>query len=180
MQKVFFILGELSDDDVDWIIQTARWEEVVANTILIEEGKPIDALYILLNGTLTVSVSAIDGKQIATLSSGEVVGEMSFIDFRPPSATVRAVEDSLVLSISRTELAEKLQYDIGFASRFYRSLAVLLSIRMRDLVSQLGYGKAQSSDEDIQIEQLNPNVLDNIALAKTRFDWILRRHKSSS
>lgn len=180
MQKVFFILGELSDDDVDWIIQTARWEEVVANTILIEEGKPIDALYILLNGTLTVSVSAIDSKQIAKLSSGEVVGEMSFIDFRPPSATVTAVEDSLVLSISRTELATKLQYDIGFASRFYRSLAVLLSMRMRDLVSQLGYGKAQSSDEDIQIELLNPNVLDNIALAKTRFDWILRRHKSSS
>jgi len=176
MEKVFLLLGELSDDDVDWMIQNGRWEEVAADTILIEEGKPVDAVYILLEGTLTVSIDALGGKEIALLTQGEVVGEMSFIDFRPPSATVTALEKSLILSLPRQELATKLQFDIGFASRFYRALAILLSMRMRSLVSQLGYGKAQS--EEVDLEQLHPSMVDNITLAKTRFDWMLRRLRS--
>ncbi|MBE9224193.1 cyclic nucleotide-binding domain-containing protein [Phormidium sp. LEGE 05292] len=177
MQKVFLILGELSDDDVDWIIQTSKWQNITPNTVLIEEGKPVDAIYILLEGTLTVSISALGGKEIATLTSGEVVGEMSFIDFRPPSATVTSLNNSLVLSIPRRELAKKLQFDISFASRFYRSLAILLSLRMRDLVSQLGYGKAEA--EEVKLEQLPPYLLDNISLARTRFDWIIRRLRTN-
>ncbi|MFB2876612.1 cyclic nucleotide-binding domain-containing protein [Floridanema aerugineum] len=177
MQKVFLILGELSDDDVDWIIQTSKWQEITANTTLIEEGKPVDAIYILLEGTLTVSISALGGKEIATLTSGEVVGEMSFIDYRPPSATVTSSEKSLVLSIPRRELAAKLQFDISFASRFYRALAILLSLRMRGLVSQLGYGKAQA--EEVELEQLHPHLLENITLARARFDWIIRRLRTN-
>ncbi|OKH36383.1 cyclic nucleotide-binding protein [[Phormidium ambiguum] IAM M-71] len=177
MQKVFLILGELSDDDVDWIIQKSKWQEIAANTVLIEEEKPVDAIYILLEGVLTVSISALGGKEIATLTSGEVVGEMSFIDFRPPSATVTSAQDSLVLSIPRKELANKLQFDIGFASRFYRSLAILLSLRMRGLVSQLGYGKAQA--EEVELEQLHPYLLENITLARARFDWIIRRLRTN-
>ncbi|MFB2937148.1 cyclic nucleotide-binding domain-containing protein [Aerosakkonemataceae cyanobacterium BLCC-F154] len=177
MEKVFLILGELSDDDVDWIIQTSKWQKITANTVLIEEGKPVDAIYILLEGILTVSISALGGKEIAILTSGEVVGEMSFIDFRPPSATVTSLQESLVLSIPRRELATKLQFDISFASRFYRSLAILLSLRMRGLVSQLGYGKAQT--EDVEIEQLHPHLLENITLARARFDWIIRRLRTS-
>lgn len=177
MEKVFLILGELSDDDVDWIIQKSKWQEITANTVIIEEGKPVDAIYILLEGTLTVSISALGGKEIATLTSGEVVGEMSFIDFRPPSATVSSLENSLVLSIPRRELAKKLQFDVSFASRFYRALAILLSLRMRGLVSQLGYGKAQA--EEVQLEQLHPHLLENITLARARFDWIIRRLRTN-
>ncbi|HBL14025.1 MAG TPA: cyclic nucleotide-binding protein, partial [Cyanobacteria bacterium UBA11162] len=86
MKKVFFLLGELDDDDIDWMIAVGRREEVVAGTVLIEEGRPIDTLHILLEGTLAVSVAALEGKTIARLTSGAVVGEMSFADARPPSA----------------------------------------------------------------------------------------------
>ncbi|MCL1474952.1 cyclic nucleotide-binding domain-containing protein [Argonema antarcticum A004/B2] len=175
MEKVLFILGELSDDDIDWMLQTGKREEVPANTVLIEEGKPIDTLYLLLEGTLTVSIAALDNKEIATLSSGEMVGEMSFIDSRPPSATVKTIENSLLLSIPRRQLATRLQQDTGFCSRFYRALAILLSIRLRGTVGQLGYGKVSPHDGNIDVEQLNPNILDNIAIARTRFDWMLRR-----
>ncbi|WP_347339524.1 cyclic nucleotide-binding domain-containing protein, partial [Planktothrix sp. FACHB-1355] len=175
MEKVLFILGELSDDDIDWMLQTGKREEIPAQTVLIQEGKPIDTLYLLLEGTLTVSVAYLDGKEIARLSSGEMVGEMSFIDSRPPSATVKTLEKTLVLSIPRRQLATRLQQDTGFGSRFYRALALLLSIRMRGTISQLGYGKITPPDGEIHIEELNPNILDNIAIARTRFDWLLRR-----
>lgn len=179
MKKVFFLLGELDDDDIDWMVSTGNREEVEAGTVLIEEGQPIDKLHILLEGTLSVSVAALEGKTIARLTSGAVVGEMSFADARPPSATVQAVEKSLVLSISRNALVEKLQKDQGFASRFYRAIAIFLSTRLRGTVRYLGYAKGQLLQEDSSTEDLSPEITDNVPLAKARFDWLLRRLKSS-
>ncbi len=179
MKKVFFLLGELEDEDIDWMISTGRREEVVAGTVLIQEGSPIDTLHILLEGTLSVSVSALEGKTIARLTSGAVVGEMSFADARPPSATVQAEENSLVLSIPRQDLLEKLDKDQGFASRFYRAIAIFLSTRLRGTVRYLGYAKGQLLNEDGGTEDLSPEVTDNVPLAKARFDWLVRRLKNS-
>lgn len=178
MKKIYFLLGELSDDDLDWMIATGRREEVVAGTVLIQEGKPIDTLHILLEGMLSVSIAALEGQPIAQLVSGAVVGEMSFVDSRPPSATVQAVENSLVLSIPRHQLIEKLNKDEGFASRFYRAIAVFLSTRLRGTVKYLGYAKGQHLIEDGMSEELSPEIIDNVPLAQARFDWLLRRLKN--
>jgi CRP/FNR family transcriptional regulator, cyclic AMP receptor protein len=178
MKKVLFILGELDDDDIDWVIETAVRQEVVAGTVLIYEGQPIDTLYILLEGTLSVSVAAMGDREIAQLSSGDVVGEMSFIDTRPPSATVTATQPSLVLSIPREQLATKLRQDVGFASRFYRALAIFLSHRLRVTVDQLGYGSNNQFEmTDLSRDDLTRDAKDNVALAETRLDWLLRRLK---
>jgi CRP/FNR family transcriptional regulator, cyclic AMP receptor protein len=180
MKKVFFLLGELVDEDIDWMVSTGRREEVMAGTVLIQEGRPIDTLLILLEGTLSVSVSALEGKTIARLTSGAVVGEMSFADARPPSATVQAVENSLVLAIPRASLVEKLKEDEGFASRFYRAIAIFLSTRLRGTVRYLGYAKGQLlQGEDSSLEDLSPEMLDNVPLAKARFDWLLRRLRNT-
>lgn len=174
MKKVLFLLGELNDDDIDWLLQAGTRQQISAGTVLIKEGKPIDALYILLAGTFSVSVAELEHREIATLSSGDVVGEMSFLDNRLPSATVKAVEDSLVLSIPRRELAKKLQLDIGFAYGFYRALATILSNRLRRIVSQLGDVKAQALTE-VGVDDSSVETSENINLASVRFDWILRR-----
>ena len=53
---------------------------------LIEKGKDIGALYILLDGVL--EVSGLPNEKRIRLSSGEVVGEVSLLDSRPPTATI--------------------------------------------------------------------------------------------
>jgi CRP/FNR family transcriptional regulator, cyclic AMP receptor protein len=174
MKKVLFLLGELNDDDIDWLLQIGTRQEVAAGTVLIEEGKPIDALYILLTGTFSVYIAALEEREIARLSSGEIVGEMSFLDSRLPSATVKAVENSLVLSIPRRELTAKLRQDVGFAYGFYRAFAILLSNRLRRIVSQLGDIKDQALTE-VGVDNQEFDTSENLDLANTRFDWILRR-----
>ena len=176
MKKVLFILGELTDDDIDWMIAISTQERVPAGTILIREGQLIDALYIVIDGTLTVSVAALGDREVAHLSSGEVVGEMSFVDERPPSATVTASVDTLVMAIPREQLVTKLQQDVGFASRFYRALAIFLSDRLRGTVNRLVSGKEPSAEErTAQENSMAPNIRDNLALGGTRFDWLMRR-----
>jgi bacteriocin-type transport-associated protein len=175
MRKALFILGILNDNDLEWLLTTGRRETVATGTVLIQEGHAVEAIYIVLEGTFGVTVGATDGQEIARLLSGEIVGEISFVDARPPSATVKAVENSLVLSVPRRQLAAKLEQDTAFAARFYQALAVFLADRLRSLTSRLGYGAA-ALDEDTEYEdELAPNVLDNVSLAGARFDWMLRR-----
>jgi bacteriocin-type transport-associated protein len=176
MRKVLFILGQLSDLDIEWLIAAGRKEQIPAGTTLIHEGKAIDALYIVLDGLLSVTMVALGGQEIARLGSGEMAGEMSFVDARPPSATVLALQDSMVLAVPRRQLVAKLEQDAPFAARFYRALATFLSDRLRGTVSRLGYSEGQSLQEDIEYsDELDDNVLDTVHLAGTRFERILKQ-----
>jgi bacteriocin-type transport-associated protein len=173
MRKALFFLGILNDEDLEWMIATGRREDIPARTILIQEGKPIESVYIVLDGAFTVLMA---GKGVARLLSGEVVGEVSFVDSRPPSATVQADENSQVLVIPRSLLTRRLEQEPAFAARFYRSLAVFLADRLRSTTSQLGYGRNERLSEDAEYEdELDPEVLDNVSLAGARFDWMLKR-----
>lgn len=185
MRKVLVILGQLSDLDIEWMITAGRKQQIPVGTTLIHEGKEIDALYIVLEGALAVHIQARSGqgaREIVRLRTGEMVGEMSFIDARPPSATVQAIDVATVLAIPRQQLAAKLEQDTGFAARFYRALAMLLSDRLRGTNSQLGYGGDQPQplpNGDDDEGELDPNLLGSVALAGTRFDLILKRLMSS-
>lgn len=176
MRKVLFILGQLSDGDIEWMLSTGRKERVSTGNVLIREGKAVDCVYIVLDGKLSVTVKVLGDREVARLGSGEIVGEMSFVDARPPSATVTALEDSVIFSIPRQALQNKLDRDTGFAARFYHALAVFLSDRLRSTVSRLGYGEGTGLDEDVEYEdELDTTVLDTIHLAGSRFDRMLKR-----
>lgn len=176
MRKVLFILSELADADVDWMIQNGTQTTVPPGTVLIEEGKPLGLLYVVLEGRLSVTLAALNGKEIARLQSGEVLGELSFLDSRPPSASVLAATEATVLSIPRPRLVDKLERDAAFAARFYRALGVFLASRLRRSQQRLGYDGQGILDDDVEHEdELDPGLLENVALAGARFDWMLKR-----
>lgn len=135
---------------------------------------------------LTRAFAAIEGeeipvREIAKLSKGQIIGESVFIDGRLPPASVKTIEEVFILSIPRPQMVAKLQQDAGFASRFYRVIAILLSQRWQKIVSQQSYGRRVYSrglplNENAEYEdELSGNILDQLALAGKRFDWMLRR-----
>ncbi len=141
MRKVLFLLGQLDDADVEWIIAHGNRQQISAGTTLIQEGCPIDAVFILLDGALEVTGSSFGGNPVR-LNSGEIVGEMSMLDSRPPAATVTAVENSIMLALPRDELLAHLQSNAGFAARFYRALAMFLSTDCETFISAWATGAA--------------------------------------
>ncbi|NJN22643.1 MAG: cyclic nucleotide-binding domain-containing protein [Leptolyngbya sp. RL_3_1] len=173
MKRILFVLGVLEDEDVDWLVSAGVRQELVTNDVLIDEGQPAQALHLILSGTLLVSVARPEPTAIAHLTSGEVVGEMSFIDRLPPSATVTATERSVLLTIDADQLRNKLTQDMGFSSRFYRALAILLSTRLRSTVQHLEaeYWKPFTIDNQI----FSPEMSDAMTLGDIRFDWLMRR-----
>ncbi len=175
MKKVLFLFGQIGDDDVEWMMSVGEKQTVPAGHVLIHEGRPIDAIYIVLDGTLVVSVASLGNREINRIGCGEIVGEMSFIDERAPSATVTAYDNSTVFVIPTAALSSKLKADTAFAARFYRALTLFLSDRLRSSVALFGYDSG-SMDEEIQYDdELNPSVLDNVHVAGSRFDSMLKR-----
>jgi CRP-like cAMP-binding protein len=196
MRKVLFLFGQLNDDDVEWLIGHGVTRQVASGEVLIRQGVRSDAVFILLEGHLSVWLERGGGqREIARLNAGEIVGEMSFLDSRPPSATVRGDEASTVYAIARDVLAARLAADQGFAARFYRALAIFLATTVRERHRTLvtgaegnaeareasdsfrgaGRGDGDGDGDDDDIDVLDGNVLDTISLAGDRFNRMVRR-----
>ena len=119
-----------------------------------------------------------NGFRLATVGCGEILGEISLIDSRPPSASVVVDEPCMLLALDQKILREKMRVDTGFAARFYRALAIFLSNRMRSTMTTLGYGKAgelpEPREED-DADLLDDEVLDGVFNAGLRFERMLKK-----
>ena len=167
MRKVLYILSQLSDEDVEWLAGAGARRKVAPGAVLITQGTAADTLIFVLDGAVSVSVADIG--EIAQLGVGEILGEMSFVDKSPPSATVTAMVPTEVLAVDRALLAQHLSVSPEFAARFYLAIAMYLSVRMRATVRRFGKGDAGSEAE------LNFDMLDNLHIAGARFDRMIKR-----
>lgn len=175
MRKVLFLLGQLTDEDVEWIGRIGQRVRVPAGQTLIREGEHHPLLYILLSGRAEVAVARI-GK-VASMEVGDVFGEMSFVDAMPPSATVRAEMPSVVLAVDKAELDRHITEDATFGCRFYRALAIFLSDRLR-AATHHEHGPAETGSLNLHGDQaldgeLDGNVLDAVSQAGARFDRLM-------
>jgi CRP/FNR family transcriptional regulator, cyclic AMP receptor protein len=172
MRKALYFLGILNDQDIDWMIRNGKKLILKPGERLIEQGKPNDWLYFVLDGSFVVYTET--APRIAVLKAGEIVGEISFVDSRPPTANVRAETESRVGAIPHDVLMERLRENIGFAARFYQSLAAYLADRLRNTVGSLGV-QTLNLDESIEdADELASHLLSNLSIAGSRFTEMQR------
>ena len=173
MRKALYFLGILDDADTQWLIRHGTRRTVAPGTLLIEEGTPTEWLFFVLDGAFVVSTRT--ASSVAVLKAGDVVGEISFVDSRPPSASVRAEVESRVGAVPRAVLSEKLRQDLGFAARFYRSLAVFLADRLRTRTGSLGEGKLRLAETEEDEDEIPSHLLEGVSTAGLRFAEMQRR-----
>jgi CRP-like cAMP-binding protein len=63
MRKVLFLFGQLNDDDVEWMLRAGQKRFIPAGGVLIEQGVPVDSVFILLEGKLAVSLRSRRGPE---------------------------------------------------------------------------------------------------------------------
>jgi CRP-like cAMP-binding protein len=175
MRKVLFILGQLNDSDVEWFSTVGERQRIAPGTELIREGSELDTVYIILDGQM--SVWSGGRVKLATVASGDILGEISLVDSSKTLASVKCETESVVLAISKATLSDRLKTDVGFAARFYKALALFLADRMRNNTKRMGYGNLQDepAPDDMEPDQLDVEVLDNVHLAGARFERILQK-----
>lgn len=192
-KEVLSIFGELRDSDIDWLVSFGETQIVPANKVLLQAARPVDALYVLLDGQMAISApqegsfnplylcfsglenSNREQKAFTSISKGGMPGIISFLDFRPLPVTIRATRDSLVFAVPRQTLVTKLQVDHSFASRFYRVIAIevlelLYAVRSR-LVHQESAASADTADR--LDEELDMADLQQMSEGAKKFNWML-------
>jgi CRP-like cAMP-binding protein len=94
-----------------------------AGEVILRENDVGDTAYIIERGRVEIS-KGLHGKSIhlAFLGAGEIFGEMGIIDDKPRSATVTALEETMVREIHRDELFHSLQTDPHLTLHLLRRL----------------------------------------------------------
>ncbi len=89
---------------------SGRMDEITvpAGTELIREGHTNHAFYILVGG---MASATYDGQPVAVLVPGDYFGEISMIDRGTASATVTAVEESTLLTLSHAQFRDAIRSD---------------------------------------------------------------------
>lgn len=200
LQNVAHLFGELKDSDVEWFKEHGHVEDKAPGIKLIEAGRPLEYLYVVLRGRVSMFVQegtgnpldsmfrALEGYdhdsspaiEIASLSRAEIIGEMGLIDAQLPIYTFKAAEYTQVLAIKKQKLTIVLQQNPAMGARFYRVIAMLLSARLQGLIDRLGYGRSsyrvgQALSENSKYEdEIGVNEMDNIFLGGVRFNRLLR------
>jgi bacteriocin-type transport-associated protein len=185
---VMTVFGELRDSDIDWLTAFGQTQSLPAGRVLLQAARPVESLYILLDGQLAMSApqetfnplalcflgigaSTQDQKVFVTTSQGSMPGIISFLDFRPLPVTVRSLTDSLVFAVPRQTLATKLQVDDSFASRFYRVIAMQILELLQ--TASMGLVEPGATRPPMDDEELDMDDLQQVSEGAKKFGWML-------
>ena len=83
---------------IDAAVAELEWISLPGGRLLFEAGSPADAVYFVISGCL--GAFGPDGELVGRITAGESVGEMGLIVSRPRAATVRALRDSELATLS--------------------------------------------------------------------------------
>ena len=99
--------------------------------VILEEGNANRALHIVKSGRIRVTRSVNDREvTLCDLNAGQTFGELSIIEDGVASASLKAVGETEVLSISMADLATFLRTHPAAAAKFWREIAVDLRRRL--------------------------------------------------
>jgi CRP-like cAMP-binding protein len=131
-------LKYLTQNDWALIIDKAKRLSFKKDEKLVSYGKQTRTLYVLGAGRVSIAVS---GTRIAQIGPGEICGEMGFLENSVASATATAEAEVEAYALEWSVLEDLFELFPHLASRFYRSVAVNLSRRLREQIVAKQSGK---------------------------------------
>ena len=142
---------------------------------IFSEGDPGDCAYIIESGMVEVEFDK-DGRKLvlATLTKGDILGEMAIIDQLPRTASARAIVPTVVTAIPLDYVSQKIEQSDPTVRMFLR----LTMARYRDLNARLGQvyeglslGQGDASDDGFASSTMElSNVMSQFAEMQKRID----------
>jgi CRP/FNR family transcriptional regulator, cyclic AMP receptor protein len=117
------LFSSCTDKELAQIKRLADEIDVPANTMIVRQGAFGQEAYVLLSGTVTVSVN---GTKVAELTDGSYFGELSPLDHHPRSATVTSSSDARLLVFNAREFSTMLAQNPGVNRKLLADLALRL------------------------------------------------------
>jgi len=125
------LFGDLSEEEMLQLATTSRCLRFAPGEVVVREGNRGDSLFQVVQGLVQVlkDQEGSEPFQVACLKPGDIFGEMSMLTDSNRSATVRALEECVLLEVSRPSLGPLLLENPPLMDR----LAHLVSKRRGEL-----------------------------------------------
>jgi CRP/FNR family cyclic AMP-dependent transcriptional regulator len=96
------VCAELDDNENKILAEKMGVRHLKDGELLIKEGAADQSLYVLVSGKLAVYSTDINGKDnlVYTMKEGECAGTRAFVDRTPRKATLRAVGNATVYTLT--------------------------------------------------------------------------------
>jgi CRP-like cAMP-binding protein len=123
------LFSSCSTKDLQKIAKAGDEITMPAGSLIVDQGQTGREAFVVLEGAVTVKRN---GKKVATLGPGTVVGELSLLDHGPRTATVTCETDCTLMLITQRHFSAVLDEVPALAHKILASLAS----RIRDLDRQ--------------------------------------------
>lgn len=141
------LFAALTPEAVATLEQHSAVRNFRKNTVVIQKGDESSTLYAVVEGRLKVSIADNEGKEVIlnTLGPGDHFGELAILGEGPRTATVITLEDSRLLTMSRSAFLDCLAKHPDIALALIRHLAdrvaqlteQVASLALRDVYSRV-------------------------------------------
>ena len=111
----------LTDLEVQKLVEVGYRKRLIASEVLFYEDEIGDTFYIILSGSVEVFVIKLN-KSLSTMQAGQFFGELSLMLGIPRTATVRALEDTVVFVINSKGFKRLLQEHQNIADMVIQEL----------------------------------------------------------
>ena len=124
-------LVHLTSNDWALIVDKAVRMQFKPGEVIVQKGRRTHGLYLLLKGVASVQIASHGNLEVR---AGELCGEISFLDELPATADVVATDGVEAFYLDRATTQTLFELFPHLGSRFYQSLAGILSRRLRELI----------------------------------------------
>ena len=124
----------LTNEELKRVAEYLERKHLKAGEVLFREGDPGDFIAIIVSGSVSVSkATEFPGRNVilAKNGKGSFIGELSTVDEHPRSATVTAMEETEVLSLTRRALEEINTTAPVIGLKIYKGLIRILGLKLR-------------------------------------------------
>lgn len=132
------LLGTVPEADLRALATFARERTFPKGGVILSQGTPGDALYLIRAGQVKVTVIAEDGREVilSVLASGSFFGEMALLDDEPRSAHVIAMSATTLFQLRREDFRARLRTSPDLSIALLRELSRRLR-RADDTITSL-------------------------------------------
>jgi thioredoxin reductase (NADPH) len=125
----------LSPEQIERIRSSAQWRSVQKGEVLYESSQPDVPLFIVLEGSVSISRTGEDDKILAVRETGQFTGEMSVISGKRSLLKALVSKDGSVLEVGREKILSLIARDTELGDLFMEAF-----VARRLQMIQLGEG----------------------------------------
>jgi len=118
-ERSYSVVTDLPMQRAERIIVSLQSIQVPAGETIVRQGAPADKFFILVTGEAEVlHDEGGEQRQIASLTAGQLFGEVAIMREQPRTATVRATTDAKLLALERDEFRDLIAQSLEITPDF--------------------------------------------------------------